>query len=1340
MSIKIGSNPYNPEEVGGIKYLGRDVRESDKEDINAVFWKDKLIWPTASKYLFWCTDKKFIPQFGHIIEVEPSETDVTIYFRSCTRFFKKKYPVIVNCGSSNWIEVNGQQLGGVNEILVMPNNDVCEEGKPDGSFNIHIDANASPFERRTTLILWQTDDLQNNAPTGKKEEILIIQKGDYPDKNNMNYNNLDATWYTGSDFITSTDHYGTSKAPVIGPDGGSFNVYFMLYMNVRMVSGYYSRVYYGENGENINNMSLVSEDGSSKISNLKYLGSGMWQATVNVTNSISAESVVTPEIVNIDGSYDWNIDKNGGKFTVTWETYATISSKVVSHSLSLYVSEKPGVPVSSVISWQGGGSYYKKVTSLTTGINVPAEYGDDVKLIGDVTLNDNNHFEQILDIKPSSATIAWFVNNLEIGQSIPLGNYQYDNRDKDNIDAYSDAVVRFLFSIIEKGGIYPERKFNINIYCTSPTTTVSVSKTITQLGDDQGSSSKELAKEDLDPSKIIVSETPIIGDNRIFKRLSSVSWNQQKKKWLIEGNTNKNPKIESDCDIMVISAPSMLPYKENDVEMTWSVVSGVRNSQPRTSTITIEFPKKFLQESVGVTQLGSNDREEVVYHNDLKDKTTLKNLTDGMAASSITISGNLYTGIVRVSQNNTIGDDTNIAYVKPTSVGVWSVGDIDNLSNAAFYVGIRGKNVYKGKERNVTFKIEVKPSASSKTSEETVTATQLYNPSVQDATSDSPCVGLDESSFMVTDDSQGYLIENSTFLLSKESGIYKVPVHILENTDPSTIYCSFMYDNTEYHGSLNVTLPNIYDTLAVPFSASWHMWGIPVDRRVTLVVDLVDKEQEMTGLWESVPFTGDMSLHPVYGVDYKVTLPDGCDWIRPSSTYITFSANETGNDRTATCYIEFIRNGSTIKSIPMRFTQHPTSINEGNYVFTTNIDLNKVNKLDNGDFIEFEVESYDKFDVKPLTLTEEYDKSFIYLSKSQKNGICTYKVQMSKTNDTSNPIYGILKISQWDRSGNQIVSSKTVKICLPSYSISMACDKTYVDPTDPTATITISSKKKIIDGSDMIEEDTPFTIMQSDSSFGVIEGDGSKRFFICTSANLSGGEKKCNITATQKISGQRASVTIKENYWSENDLNTSDVDLYMMTDVVKRKFTSSINGIPTEMPKIEYIGGNLISLAHDNQVNAYIEETSDGKFNAIFSLKSMKDGDNLEYGIYKISNSKWTIGSVNVYRHAFLLDATTEANDGTYTWFVSSYANELWSLYYVTSRRDGVSYEYDIMIEYGDYYIYKEGNIVVVKPNEDNLTNNRIKGLIKIVQKDSKKTINVNIEQITRDEDYIINY
>ena len=94
------------------------------------------------------------------------------------------------------------------------------------------------------------------------------------------------------------------------------------------------------------------------------------------------------------------------------------------------------------------------------------------------------------------------------------------------------------------------------------------------------------------------------------------------------------------------------------------------------------------------------------------------------------------------------------------------------------------------------------------------------------------------------------------------------------------------------------------------------------------------------------------------------------------------------------------------------------------------------------------------------------------------------------------------------------------------------------------------------------------------------------------------------------------------------------------------------------------------------------------------------------------------------------------SSDNTYeiVWTLSPKANELWSMYYVTSIIDGEFTDYEISEAIGNFTCYHSGVNITILPNLTNYSNERKNWSLKLKQNKTKKEIFVKVQQLGANE------
>ena len=101
--------------------------------------------------------------------------------------------------------------------------------------------------------------------------------------------------------------------------------------------------------------------------------------------------------------------------------------------------------------------------------------------------------------------------------------------------------------------------------------------------------------------------------------------------------------------------------------------------------------------------------------------------------------------------------------------------------------------------------------------------------------------------------------------------------------------------------------------------------------------------------------------------------------------------------------------------------------------------------------------------------------------------------------------------------------------------------------------------------------------------------------------------------------------------------------------------------------------------------------------------------------------------------HAYQFSCSSD-NTSEIVWTLSPKANELWSMYYVTSRIDGEFADYEISEAVGDFTCYHSGANITILPKFTNYDNERKNWTLKLKQNKTKKEIFVKVQQLGANE------
>ena len=101
--------------------------------------------------------------------------------------------------------------------------------------------------------------------------------------------------------------------------------------------------------------------------------------------------------------------------------------------------------------------------------------------------------------------------------------------------------------------------------------------------------------------------------------------------------------------------------------------------------------------------------------------------------------------------------------------------------------------------------------------------------------------------------------------------------------------------------------------------------------------------------------------------------------------------------------------------------------------------------------------------------------------------------------------------------------------------------------------------------------------------------------------------------------------------------------------------------------------------------------------------------------------------------HAYQFSCSSD-NTSEILWTLSPKANELWSMYYVTSRIDGEFADYEIYEAAGDFTCYHSGANITILPKFTNYDDERKNWSLTLKQNKTNKEIAVKVQQLGANE------
>ena len=120
-------------------------------------------------------------------------------------------------------------------------------------------------------------------------------------------------------------------------------------------------------------------------------------------------------------------------------------------------------------------------------------------------------------------------------------------------------------------------------------------------------------------------------------------------------------------------------------------------------------------------------------------------------------------------------------------------------------------------------------------------------------------------------------------------------------------------------------------------------------------------------------------------------------------------------------------------------------------------------------------------------------------------------------------------------------------------------------------------------------------------------------------------------------------------------------------------------------------------------------------------------------GRYALSNKNQYLGEIYCIMHAYQFSCSSD-NTSEIVWTLSPKANELWSMYYVTSRIDGEFVDYEISKAVGDFTCYHSGANITILPKFTNYDNERKNWSLTLKQNKTNKEISIKVQQLGANE------
>lgn len=493
----------------------------------------------------------------------------------------------------------------------------------------------------------------------------------------------------------------------------------------------------------------------------------------------------------------------------------------------------------------------------------------------------------------------------------------------------------------------------------------------------------------------------------------------------------------------------------------------------------------------------------------------------------------------------------------------------------------------------------------------------------------------------------------------------------------------------------------------------WRKQGEEKTRTVILSVDGIT--QSITNTWTGIKYQGDQTYRSNLSEDYSLTLSDyNQQWISLNQNNLISSSNSTSSTRrlglTDTLYLD----DSKQKNLKLTLKQDSRGTST-NFLFSSSIESGSIKYLNATDSASFMIYSLDDDLMKPLDISwipTEFDN--MILSCTHNDYWYSFTVAPTSLNISD-------KNRTWKVNFTQATSGKNITLTFVQHCYQFSLDKTSINIT-PNVEVTIN-----------------VTSTKSGNFFGytwdalpdwlmVYRTSDTKLTFKCIEINDSTKTRSCTIRFTQYESEISTTLTISEEYWRNPELDKSTVDLYYKGAKAVKELYSDQAGIGLPIT-IRQSDGTLDS----TKIKLTSRNISDSQYAIdIVSLADL-EGTIPLVGRYALSNKNQYIGEIYCIMHAYQFSCSSD-NTSEIVWTLSPKANELWSMYYVTSRIDGEFANYEISEATGDFTCYHSGANITILPKFTNYSNERKNWSLKLKQNKTKKEIFVKVQQLGANE------
>lgn len=1315
MAIYVKKTDNQDINIGAIKLV--DSKTNKIKDINAVFWKNMMIWPRDSKYLFWSSNNKnhdFISIDSDFdrngIHVSAASNVVTIYVRSCVKYWHGRYPFKV-VPYQNWVTAPN---------IVYPigwNVKKAEKHEYDAWFDLNISGNVSTSSSRNTYVsLWQIDtkdekiDSSTSKYSGKQIMIKIVQDKDEEDPNaRPSYANAIITWYKDETFSDEVKEYGTESNPYVDVNGKSISLYCNITGTIKMMSGNIARCFYGDHyGDVITANELNIDNNVMSLESSEYLGNGNWKINLKVKGNVPINNNYRNVIKDITLSSS-RVSHTGDTVTMTWKVFNEANTLTRYSNVGFLLGR---TYTSTVKVWQEGGLIHNQATNVPCSTSVSKDVAKWLTISNPQINSTTSSYYAKVTILPQSTSEKMYIENISTS---------YD----DDIIPSNDTLFQLMFMIFKKTGYYAGRKGIINVVCTSDTKSIEITQ-----AEYSDTSSKKITDMDIDKKKISISGVvPYSYYSNMITNITNLRYDYNYLKWIADVSVTKNPKKILDHELVVNPYPSIIPSNSHYFEITWSIMTGEVNSSPRYGKIKFSIPDYNCEDYYDITQAGSTDAQGAKFDKEYLSKSKLYNLTDNIVSSSTTsdptndsnspgiikLTDNFYVGTIKINENTS--HSNNVAYVKPTEISDWSVSDFDNYNNAAFYIKIKGKNVYVGANRNVNIKLEIADIGSK---EDTIL--QEKSSSV-DSDISANLTDLDISSIKISGEG---IANDLPYLIT--NGMYCIPIRLNKNDVPTKYDYDIIVGSNEYNGSFkykdyseitlspNYPIPN-YDNMYTVITSWWRRQGEEKTRTVSLSVDGIT--ESISNTWTGIKYQGDQTYKSNLSEDYSLALSDYTQqWIMLNQNNLISSSNNTSSNRSLDLIDTLHLDDSNLKNLKVSLTQEPRGTSK-NFLFSSSLESGTVKYLNATDSASFMIYSLDDDLMKPLDVS--WDITWTPTESNNMILSCTHNDYWYNFTVAPTSLNISNENRTWEVSFTQATSGKNISLTFVQYCYQFFLDNTSISITPN------------------VEVEINVTSLKSGNFFGytwetlpnwlmVYRISDTKLTFKCIEVNDSTKTRSCTIKFTQYESNISTSLTISEESWRNPELDTSTVNLYYKGDKHIKELYSDQDGVGLPVT-IRQTDGTLDS----TKVKLTSRNISDSKYAIDIVALSDLEGTIPLVGRYALSNKNQYLGEIYCIMHSYQFSCSSDSTSEI-VWILSPKANELWSMYYVTSKIDGEFIDYEIVEANGMFTCYHSGSNITILPKFTNHNNERKHWSLKLKQPKTQKTIFVKVQQLGANE------